>query len=127
MPFLSDLKAHYDADKETITLITPLEYRSYRHGVTISVPIFFTCNGASIPISFVSVIGLHPFSDGIIEAGCLHDYLYRTDNQFSRKEIDQIFYDAMREEGKIGWFRAQLIWKAVRLFGSKRRKNAIYH
>ncbi|WCO82113.1 hypothetical protein vBPpSSYP_131 [Pseudomonas phage vB_PpS_SYP] len=51
----------------------------------------------------------------------IHDYLYSR-KVFSRKECDDIFYQALREEGVARW-RAWLMWAGVRLGGKKAYKG----
>ena len=49
------------------------------------------------------------------KAAVVHDYLYRT-HQRSRKEADDIFYEAMLVGGTKQW-KAKIIHYGVRLFG----------
>lgn len=61
----------------------------------------------------------------------VHDFLYEKQSiggqPILRKYADQIFYDLLRQEG-MGWFRAKMAYRAVRLGGwaywNKRNGNS---
>lgn len=74
----------------------------------------FTFDGASIPRFLWSTVG-HPMSPRYLEAGLIHDYLYRTGKE-SRKIADYTFYKMLRHWGVPRW-RAWLMWAGVRAFG----------
>lgn len=90
----------------------------------IFVPKNFITDGASCPKILWSLCA--PMSGPQAEAAVLHDYLYSKDCplQYSRKEADDIFYDAMISNGT-GMLRAYLIYKGVRIGGGSSFK-AIY-
>lgn len=84
------------------------------HGHIIEVKAGFKTDFASVPrlpIIF-AVLGDLPASRG---AAILHDAAYRF-GFITRKEADQLFYDAMILTG-VPWWKARLMWMAVRVFG----------
>lgn len=85
----------------------------------IIVPKGFVTNYASIDV-FHNVL-LFPiyalFAGYGNYASTVHDYLYRT-RSVSRKEADDIFYEALRKEGVARW-RAWMMWAGVRIGGKK--------
>lgn len=91
-------------------------FRYYSSLGLITVPRFFTTDGASIPRIFWNVIG--PFGD-YFHAAVIHDFLYtRFNTEFTREESDFIFLEAMHAVG-VPWYRRHTIHAAVRLFGWK--------
>lgn len=81
----------------------------------ITVPAGFITDGASIPRLFWAV--LSPFGD-YFEAAVIHDYLYSVHNtKFTRGQADLIFKEAMYNVG-VPWYRREVIYLAVRMFGS---------
>ena len=89
----------------------------------ITVPKGFITNYASIEV-FHNVL-LYPiyalFAGYGNYASTVHDYLYTTAS-VSRKEADDVFYDALRKEGVARW-RAWLMWAGVRIGGRKAYKG----
>ena len=96
-------------------------------GEVITVPTGFCSDLASIPVGFRNIInqnGRHR------RAAILHDYLYSKRGkitidkgwvsditvEFSRKEQDQIFLEAMKIDG-VGFFTRRAMYSAVRMFG----------
>jgi hypothetical protein len=101
------------------TLTRALIYHSPLIGGTISAPVGFNTDLASIPRFFHR---LFPVNDTHRLAAVLHDYLYSKkgampDRTLTRLQCDQIFLEAMRVSGVPEW-KAQTMYKAVRLFGS---------
>jgi len=90
----------------------------------ITVPKGFVWDGASIPRGFQTISGIR--KDRWIRAAALiHDFLYRTNGQFTfrmirrtltRKQADTIFYTMMREAG-MPWRKAIIAYWTVRGFG----------
>lgn len=81
----------------------------------------FETNFASIPRIFRNIIqqwGKHG------NAAIIHDYLYtRGCHPFvTRKKADQIFLDAMKYS-KVGFFKRQLMYRTVRVFGKMNWKK----
>lgn len=73
----------------------------------------FLTDFASVPFGFrwlVPIVGRHG------KAAVLHDWLYDT-HVVSRRQADDIFYEAMGVLGVRPW-RRFLAWAAVRLFGA---------
>lgn len=74
----------------------------------------FYSNGASIPRSLRSLVS--PLD--IIDAGVVHDYLYKVDHHPLTKQVaDQVFYLLCCQ--KLPKWKAWLCYQAVRLFGNK--------
>ena len=78
----------------------------------IKIPKGFICDGASIPKIFWGIIG-SPMGR-YAPAAIIHDFLYRNQPR-SRKESDEIFYEAMQVLGVPFWKR-WIMYHAVRLF-----------
>lgn len=92
------------------------EYRYVSSFGEICVPKDFITDGASIPKVFWSIIS--PFDD-YFGAAVIHDYLYNHETtylDYSRKECDLIFKEAMFNLG-VPWFRRETIYRAVQTFG----------
>ena len=75
-------------------LLTPLKYRSYITGraVTYTVPAGFVSDGESVPE--IPVIYHVLAGDDTMDAGFLHDYLYRT-AFVARDRADSIYLEAL--------------------------------
>lgn len=87
----------------------------------IIVPVGFETNFASIPRIFRNIIqqwGKHG------NAAIIHDYLYSIgcSPNVTRKKADQIFLNAMKYS-KVGFFKRQLMYRTVRLFGKMNWKK----
>lgn len=80
----------------------------------------FRTDLASIPKPLWSFIS--PMQSGYVYPAILHDFLYAGVFDITRKEADQIFYDALLFEGASG-FTANKMWLAVRLFGGRAYKE----
>lgn len=88
-------------------------------GVTI--PVGYEFDGASVPRAFYNVLAR--FTDSL-PAAMVHDYRYDPTpgadglkrRELTRAEADREFYNNLRSAG-VGWRRAQLAYRAVRLFG----------
>lgn len=83
----------------------------------IVVPAGFTTDFASIPRFLWRIIGT-PTSADYRNAAVLHDFLYclGKDSGRSRKECDDIFYDAMTVLN-VSWWKKNMIYRGVRLGG----------
>ena len=77
----------------------------------------FITDFASIPRIFWNI--LHPTGE-YGKAAVIHDWLYRT-HECSRKQADEIFYEAMTVLG-VAWWKRATMYRAVRWFG----KSAYY-
>jgi hypothetical protein len=85
----------------------------------ITVPKGFITNYASIDVFHnVFLFPVYALFAGYGNyASTVHDYLYSRAT-LSRKQCDDIFYDALRKEGVAKW-RAWLMWAGVRIGGAK--------
>lgn len=84
----------------------------------IEVPENFITDLASVPKILWNVF--EPFGKHYTRAAVIHDYLYSKDciyKEITRAEADNIFLLIMKERGVPFWKR-QLMYRAVRLFGS---------
>lgn len=81
----------------------------------IVVPIDYIFDGASTPWWSWS---LFPRFGTVAAAALIHDYCYLNDVNFTRKEVDDMFYRHMVEDGTEKW-RAWIMWAAVRCGGGK--------
>lgn len=84
----------------------------------ITVPKGFITDFASVPRLLRTI---YESSGGYSHASVIHDYLYvggavSGKKDITRKDADQIFYDAMRASG-VPKRRAYLLWAAVRAGG----------
>lgn len=103
-----------------IALLRPLKWYSVHEPErTVTVPLGFTCDGASIPRLFWPLIG-HPLSSTVIRSGALHDHLYWRHSfdrrPITRRRADLEFRYALAVDGT-GVVRRWLMWAAVRAFG----------
>ena len=84
------------------------------------IPADFVTDGASIPKMCWKLIG-HPFHPKIIEAGVVHDYLYRTGGKvgkgYSRHDADKIFKQILFDNGFDG-LKIAIMFRVLRWFGS---------
>jgi hypothetical protein len=87
-------------------------------GDSVCVPAGFVTDYASIPQVLWT---LAPKWGKYGKAAIVHDYLYST-HEKSRKEADDIFYDAMIVLGVPKW-KAKTMYRAVRWFGGKSYKK----
>ena len=84
-------------------------------GETITVPLGFTTDGASIPAIARTLTGWAKFEGPQRWAGILHDWLYYQPG-YDRKRADQVFREVLRNEGASRFKTSTMYW-AVRLFG----------
>jgi hypothetical protein len=84
----------------------------------ITVPVGFETDLASIPRILWWLLPPHGTYG---KAGVMHDYLYRKGLR-TRKEADDLFYEAMGVLGVANWKRG-IMYYAVRLFGSSSYKG----
>jgi len=106
---------YYDDDRFIFALI-PARVECSLFKIALFVPTLilykgFTWNGANKAINTPSVLKASAVHDALyllIKKGCMVKGF--------RKTADAVFYDICRAEG-MGWFRAQYMYYAVRLFG----------
>lgn len=124
------MQPHNTINKKGFYVLTqsyqmPLEIEGVKK--VFIVPKGFTYDGASIPRSCWTFLGLYP--DGLIRGGAtFHDWLYRNSGavscsinmpySFRRKEADYILKMVLEKSG-LGFFKTHLVYFAVRLFGKK--------
>ena len=122
MPFKSDLDCGWIKGKNKIYLEKTLEYWDNRSKQLFVIPIGFESDCASIPKILWTIVG-HPFQAKSRRPSVLHDFLY-TNRVVKRKVADQMFYDALIEEG-MEEIKAQAFYLCVRLYGKKIYDNNI--
>lgn len=85
----------------------------------ITIPKGFITNYASIGVFHnVFLFPIYALFSGYGNyASTVHDYLY-TFHKMSRKDADEVFYQALRSEGVAHW-RAWLMWAGVRIGGKR--------
>jgi len=124
MPVICYACPTYDVIFHDTACIKPYKNYEYQtcHGITITIDHFilkipknFDTDLASIPRWLWIIIA--PSRSDIIAPAILHDYLYSCHNGFTRKEVDNIFLNALIRNG-VSKFRAYQMYYAVRLFGS---------
>lgn len=102
----------------TWKLKNPLVYQSGIAGI-ITVPEGFETDFASVPrIPIAYTLA----GDTAHAAAVVHDFLYGTPS-VPRATADAVFKEAMIVSG-VPWWRRQLMWAAVRVFGGFVRRTA---
>lgn len=94
-------------------LCLPLIYESDIAGKTLTVPLGFKTDFASVPRLPVAYLLA---GDTAHESAVVHDFLY-TSGDFSRATADDVLLEAMAVTGIPAW-RRYTIYYAVRAFGS---------
>lgn len=79
------------------------------------VPSGSVVNGASIPSALWSIVG-SPFVGNYRRAAVIHDVYYRDHRGKTRKEVDDMFYNAMLTDG-VSNDKARLMYSGVRVGG----------
>ena len=106
-------------DGHSIRLLEPFEFH-LADGDVIRVPAGFECDGQSYPrlLQFIDT----PQGRGA-KAGVVHDHLYWLNGRpasngktYSRKEADDIYYDALKASG-LNLVSCAVRYRALRLFG----------
>jgi len=83
--------------------------------MVVVVPAGFLTNGASVPRMFWWLCP--PLAGPFGDAAVVHDYMYFKNSKWSdRKQADQFLYQIGRTHGAT-WLQAQLVYRAVRIFG----------
>lgn len=111
---LAMAKAGHNDDGQWV-LIAPLVYESDIASRTITVPIGFRTDLASVPRLPLIYLLAGGTSD---EAAVIHDYLYST-RELPRKTADAVLSEASKATRVPAWRRG-MMWAAVRLFGGNR-------
>ena len=87
----------------------------------------FRFDGSSIPLIYKMVLNNADF--GVLEAGCLHDWLYglggmvSDDLTLTRKQCDLLYLHELRLYG-ISHISSGIAYRAVRMFGGSHFKGA---
>lgn len=84
-------------------------------GHELTILMGFRFDGASIPRSCWSILGIHPMHPRVIAAALIHDALYAGE-LCDRATADATFRACLRLDGVSG-FRAWLMYRAVRIGG----------
>lgn len=115
---MSEFKTHLETEQLTddvFALTAPLVYKSDLLGCTITVPVGFQSDGASVPrvpIAYM-LYGNRAHHEAVI-----HDYLYRIDSEpvMPLKIANNVFLEAMQARGKSSWI-AYVMWLGVCMGG----------
>lgn len=94
-------------------LVEPLAYESDCAAMTITVPVGFKTDFASVlrlPVIYLL------FGDKAHAPATVHDYLYQT-GLVQRKLADDVFSEAMKASTKLSAVERFMMWSAVRVFG----------
>jgi len=114
MPFESHLELRHRPGHERWELITPLEYVTL-DGRKIVTRAGYLSDLASFPRMVRPVLNAHRPTTR--RPSAMHDFIYTDQtHRFTKREADQIFYDALLEEGTpraLAW----LLWRAVQIGG----------
>ena len=79
------------------------------------VPAGLVCDGASIPRPLWWLIG-SPLTGKYRTAAIFHDAYYKDHCGRTRKQVDRMFLEKMREDG-VGWIVARALYAGVRAGG----------
>ena len=88
------------------------------------IPKGFKTDLASIPR--VSWLFIAPAHSLLIKPSIIHDWLYQNGCIFERKKVDAIFY-RMLIDNNVSFFKASIMYYAVRIFGWKFYKKESCH
>jgi len=127
MPFESQLELRHRPGHHRWEVIKPLHYRHCprapalpagyqpRMSQLVVVPLGYLSDLASVPRMARRLVDAQ--SSTTRRPSVVHDFIYTDQtHRFTKREADQMFYDALLEEGTpkaLAW----LMWKAVRLGG----------
>jgi len=109
----TNLDPDYAGGRGLWELVEPLIYESDCAGITITAPVGFKTDFASVlrlPVIYFL------FGDRAHAAATIHDYLYNT-ALVPRKVADDVFSEAMDVSTNLSSVSRWLMWSAVRLFG----------
>jgi len=100
-------------DGKTRELLSSLIYKPSTADITITVPVGFTTDYASVPRILWNIL---PPTGKYTKASVIHDYLYFYDGEYTRKQADAIFLEAM-ESLDVGFITRYVMWSGVRMGG----------
>jgi len=103
-------------DGRSVRLLSLLQYIDDQEQAW-QAPEGLVSDGASIPRVFWWLIG-SPFTGKYRRGAVVHDAYHKDHKGRSRKAVDKVFYQIMREDG-VRWWKAQSIYWAVRVGGNK--------
>ena len=109
--FLTDLEVK-DPDGFPFEVIQPLVYESDVIKATVTVPVGFKTDFASIPQVLWNIL---PPVGRYDRAAVVHDYLYQT-QRYTRAQSDSVLHEAM-EVLKVQAWRRKAIYAGVRVGG----------
>ena len=120
--FYHDIKKHTVEiqDKSPLFPYTDYDYMTTEEtfynidGKLDSIPAFFRTDFASIPKLFWFVEA--PYKASFVYAAIWHDYYYTCPGKIPRKDIDDVFYHLLREQGN-SMLSSLKMYIAVRIFG----------
>ena len=122
--FTDPIRAEISNDGDIITLLKGFKYiRAEYYGTPeekvpknaiICVPTGYVSNGFSVPFPFTAFVPC--FGRGV-KCAILHDFLYGSQGNVSRKEADTIFYEAMLTTKAFPAYKRWGIFLSVRIFG----------
>lgn len=102
-------------------ILTPISDGKYEvYADWNGIPKGFITDGASIPRFLWRVFG-HPFESDYIEVYVMHDYDYAI-GVIPRSAADERMVDGLAAKG-MGWFKRNLIYAGVRMFGGSHFNN----
>ena len=107
--FSGPVETRWESDGVTMVLLNELRYTD-PYGEVWVAPAGSRVNGASIPRAFWSIMG-GPFEGKYRKASVLHDVAYEEQRR-SPKEVDLMFYNAMRASG-VGAVTAKTMYYAL--------------
>ena len=116
MPFLTNLVLQPRQGREW-KLAMPLIYRDIVHGDITAYPGAIT-DGASIPRPLWPIVAPPLADTRVAKAAAIHDQLYKSlgAGLLTRKQSDEVFYRALRDEGT-GRIKAATYYIGVRVGG----------
>lgn len=85
-------------------------------GVSVTVPVGFAFDGASVPAPFYALFG-QKLSGSTLRAATAHDWMCRS-RIYPQPFVSRFFYRQLRADGS-GRFRSWCFWAAVRFFGPR--------
>jgi len=114
MPFLNRLQVEPVPGTDKRRLLVSLCYMPHDQTIAIEVPAGFMTNYASVPRALWSLF--RPDAGDTRRAATIHDYLYWQHLYYSRRQVDKIFRQALKDDGA-GFFKRWTMWAAVRAGG----------
>jgi len=111
--FSGPVETRWETDGVTMVLLNELRYTDPYGEVWVAAP-GSRVDGASIPRAFWSIMG-GPFEGKYRKASVLHDVAYEQQRR-SPKEVDLMFYNAMRASG-VGAVTAKTMYYALARHG----------